>query len=635
MDHSPRVEALRRISTGPRRLRRAAFAAAGVTLLASAAVWASTGSASAATVNATVSVNASQSIATVPETLVGANFAIWDGLLSDSRTATLMKDAGVRYLRYPGGSYADSYHWKTHTMDGGGYVAPGTNFDTFMGVANAAGAKPIIIANYGSGTAQEAADWVRYANVTKGYGAKYWEIGNEVYGNGHYGSGWENDTHADKSPRAYGNAVVQYITAMKAVDPSIKVGVVLTTPGGWPDGVVGSGDSADWNNTVMSIVGNRADFAIPHWYPGGNGEADMLSKPQQLGATMASLRSVLNKYGATNAQIFITETNGAPPRNTQPQALFAADMYLTAAEVGVANADWWNVHNGSGSTAKDSTGATDYLDEGMISNGSGSEPAAQTPFKPYYGIQMVNRVSAPGDTLVRASSNQSKLITHAVRRSNGGLDVLLINKDNANSYAVNLSYTGYTPTSAVTVDTLGVTSTSITSGSSGTATSQTIAPYSLLAVHLKPSNGTPPVTTPATTPPRTTPPVTTPPGTTPPVTTPPVTTPPATGGGSCAVTYKADSWATGFVGNVTITNRASTPLNGWTLRWSFAGNQQVSSAWNATVTQTGQQVTAGNAAWNASVPANGTASFGFQATYSGTNATPNAFTLNGTACSIQ
>ena len=47
--------------------------------------------------------------------------------------------------------------------------------------------------NYGSGTAAEAAAWVKYANVTKNYGVKYWEVGNEVYGNGAYGSSWEYD----------------------------------------------------------------------------------------------------------------------------------------------------------------------------------------------------------------------------------------------------------------------------------------------------------------------------------------------------------------------------------------------------------------------------------------------------------
>ena len=52
---------------------------------------------------------------------------------------------------------------------------------------------------------------MRYANITKGYGAKYWEIGNEIYGNGHYGSAWEADDHPDKSPsRVRRETVVAY-----------------------------------------------------------------------------------------------------------------------------------------------------------------------------------------------------------------------------------------------------------------------------------------------------------------------------------------------------------------------------------------------------------------------------------------
>ncbi|MFD0392375.1 hypothetical protein ACFQ3Z_04465 [Streptomyces nogalater] len=108
-----------------------------------------------------------------------------------------------------------------------------------MGTVRATGAQPILIANYGSGTPEEAAGWVRYANITKDYGAKYWEIGNEIYGNGHYGSGWEHDDHADKSPREYARQVRAYAEAMKAVDPTVRIGAVLTAPGEWPDGVVG------------------------------------------------------------------------------------------------------------------------------------------------------------------------------------------------------------------------------------------------------------------------------------------------------------------------------------------------------------------------------------------------------------
>jgi hypothetical protein len=610
----------------PSRVWRTAIAATAVGLLTAATAWALTGTASAATLSASVSVNASQSLGTFPATEVGANLAVWDSLLADTQTGTLMRNAGVTYLRYPGGSYSDIYHWQTNTADGGAFVAPNTSFDQFMGMTRGAGAQAIVTTNYGSGTPQEAADWVRYANVTKGYGVKYWEVGNEVYGNGHYGSRWENDTHADKSPTAYANNVVQYISAMKAVDSSVKVGVVLTTPGGWPDGVVGSGDSADWNHTVMSIVGSRADFVIFHWYPGGSSEADMLTKGQTLSATVSTLRSVVSQFATNNPPIFMTEVNGGPPRNTQPQALWAADMYLSAAEAGVANADWWNVHNGAGTTSIDSTGATDYGDEGMISNGSGAEPAAQTPFKTYFGLQMVGRVASGGDGLVRATSSQAKVTAHAVKRAGGGLDVLLINKDSANSYTIGLSYTGFTPATGVTVETFGLGASAITSSTSGSATSQTIPPYSLVAVHVKPGSG--PTAAPTT------------PNTSPSPTrtgTPPPSTPPASppASGACLVSYRPTSWSTGFTTDVSITNGGATPLNGWTLRWSFTGNQAVTSGWNATVTQSGQQVTAVNAAYNATIPANGSATFGFQASYSGTNPSPTAFTLNGTPCGVQ
>ena len=70
-------------------------------------------------------------------------------------------------VRYPGGSYADIYHWQNNTADGG-YVAPNTGFDAFMGTVKAAGAQPIIIADYGSGTPQEAADLLEYLVQRKG-----------------------------------------------------------------------------------------------------------------------------------------------------------------------------------------------------------------------------------------------------------------------------------------------------------------------------------------------------------------------------------------------------------------------------------------------------------------------------------
>ena len=108
---------------------------------------------------------------------------------------------------------------------------------------------------------------------------------------------------------------------------------------------------------------------------------------------------------------------------------------------------------------------------------------------------------------------------------------------------------------------------------------------------------------------------------------------PAAAATACRVDYAVTSqWPGGFVANVALTN-VGDPLNGWTMSWSFADGQAVTSAWNATVTQSGSTVTASSVSWNSSVATNGTVSFGFQGTSGTTNRVPGGFTVNGVACS--
>jgi hypothetical protein len=166
-----------------------------------------------ATTSATVTVNANQTLAAIPSAGTGVNFAVYDGSIATTGVQNALTTGGLNAVRYPGGSYADGYHWQTNTVEGGQYVAPNTDFDHYMTTIRATGAQPIITADYGSGTPQEAAAWVQYANVTKGYGVKYWEVGNEVYGNGEYGSGWEYDTHSSHSATTYANNLVQSRTS--------------------------------------------------------------------------------------------------------------------------------------------------------------------------------------------------------------------------------------------------------------------------------------------------------------------------------------------------------------------------------------------------------------------------------------
>ncbi|MFI2631079.1 glycoside hydrolase family 6 protein [Streptomyces collinus] len=102
----------------------------------------------------------------------------------------------------------------------------------------------------------------------------------------------------------------------------------------------------------------------------------------------------------------------------------------------------------------------------------------------------------------------------------------------------------------------------------------------------------------------------------------------------CTVDYKIQNqWSTGFTAAVTITNN-SAAKSSWSLKWSYAGNQKVTSGWNARLSQSGAAVTAANETYNAQLATGGSVSFGFQGSYSGSNAVPATFTLDGVTCNV-
>jgi poly(hydroxyalkanoate) depolymerase family esterase len=115
--------------------------------------------------------------------------------------------------------------------------------------------------------------------------------------------------------------------------------------------------------------------------------------------------------------------------------------------------------------------------------------------------------------------------------------------------------------------------------------------------------------------------------------TPIVTPTPTPSSGTCRVSYSVNQWSGGFTANLTVTNTSSSALNGWTLTFSFPGNQQVTQGWNGVFSQSGNQVTITNASYNAAIPPNGSVNPGFNGSWSGGNPSPTTFTLNGATCS--
>ena len=150
-----------------------------------------------------------------------------------------LKGMGVKWLRYPGGEKSDFYLWsqppytRPHPVSLGYYgtvKSERMDVDAFVAHARAIGAEPYCVVGYDNMTRtqrtrkqwiESAVAWVRYANITKKYRIKYWEIGNE---------NWHNQT---STPQEMAEIVAEFSTAMRTVDLSIKIGASGSAGGNW------------------------------------------------------------------------------------------------------------------------------------------------------------------------------------------------------------------------------------------------------------------------------------------------------------------------------------------------------------------------------------------------------------------
>ncbi|MFF7285867.1 glycoside hydrolase family 48 protein [Streptomyces griseorubiginosus] len=100
----------------------------------------------------------------------------------------------------------------------------------------------------------------------------------------------------------------------------------------------------------------------------------------------------------------------------------------------------------------------------------------------------------------------------------------------------------------------------------------------------------------------------------------------------CSVDYKTNDWGSGFTTDVTITNRGTDTIDGWTLTYAYAGNQKLMNGWNGVWSQSGQNISVKDAGYNGKIAAGASTSTGAQFSYSGTNTAPGSFSVNGTVC---
>jgi endo-1,4-beta-xylanase len=109
---------------------------------------------------------------------------------------------------------------------------------------------------------------------------------------------------------------------------------------------------------------------------------------------------------------------------------------------------------------------------------------------------------------------------------------------------------------------------------------------------------------------------------------------PKSGGGTCHVTYTRNSeWPGGFTAQVIIANTGTTAINGWSLTFTWPGDQKITSNFNGGFSQSGANATLTNASYNGTIAPGASITDGFQGSWTSNDSSPASFSVNGTACS--
>ena len=189
-----------------------------------------------------------------------------DGFRTD--IIEVMKKIKVPILRWPGGCFVSSYHWKDAVgakrqpfFDKAWRVEDPNTFgtDEYVRLCRKIGCEPYICTNAGTGTAEEMSDWVEYCNLeTEGkyakwriengekepYNVKYWSIGNENYGS------WEIGA---KSSEEWWRLVKEAAKMMKHVSPTVELSAAAL-----PD--------IDWTMNLLKNCGPYLNWISLHGY---------------------------------------------------------------------------------------------------------------------------------------------------------------------------------------------------------------------------------------------------------------------------------------------------------------------------------------------------------------------------------
>jgi hypothetical protein len=445
------MPARKRVRSCRRQLLRLAVAVL-ATLPVSALGQVGPGDQGARLISATVTVDAGAVLRDMnPRMLGSTNAAFWTNEMYFASPVVnqWLRELGPGLIRIPGGSYADHIYWNGHGVRGpDGKVDPTRMKDGYPDVnysdgiyetsftadrmtrtpgqsaaqnvdvkrmhefiQSIPGTGTLAIANAGTGRPVDAAEWVRWANLKMGYNVRYWEIGNELDGDWEPGHILPDGRHL--TGEMYAARFHEFAAAMKAVDPTIKVG-----------GAAGGTGENSFNRDMLRLAGDDVDFVSIHNY-WGTRMMSVDAALQNLTASMAKEVSYAKRWveeyqPARKDKIEIIYTEWNLSNQTGPfcsdmfSAIWATHFLAEAALNGVTAANQWDLF-----THGDGPGfAMIHYDAGQKQFWRKSQ---------YYALQLWNNYM--GHQLLSTVSSGSPRVKTLASRSDDDVRVMLLNTD--------------------------------------------------------------------------------------------------------------------------------------------------------------------------------------------------------------
>ncbi|MBN2804376.1 MAG: hypothetical protein JXR91_14870 [Deltaproteobacteria bacterium] len=391
------------------------------------------------TFDATVSVDAGDSVNRVLSTVFGNNGVAWrKNTLNNTTLQRHVKNMNMPVMRLPGGNWSNQWLWDgdgTHWALKDNYLDdiqglptktwPMTTDEMFL-LSGQLGAVPQVCVNYSLAryideadpvlkAAQYAADWVADLKV-KGINAEYFEVGNENYGS--WQAGYEVGG-VQITAKEYGEDFVKFADAMKSANPDIKVGAVI-----YPE--EDGSNVANWTQDVVNAVQDSADYLIAHEYFTWATDLNSITFAQILGAKtkiaedMENIKKMVEENSDKTIDelpVAMTEFNmRAGEKNTMGvAALFISEALGEFIKAGYGLVNIWDIENGAG-----------FEDHGMFANGeTGADD--ETPHPSFFAYYFYNMMF--GDTMVSSSSDDNTVFSYASTFKNGYVGIVTVNEE--------------------------------------------------------------------------------------------------------------------------------------------------------------------------------------------------------------